>query len=474
MDSKSVLFFFNNLDCAVLSVWHDPVFVSLLHRALNQGWLNFSAQQDTTPFLDQLSQTAEPALLETTINPIKKLLDSVDSYDEFITKLDNLFPGLDKAPLAAILRDATLSAELAERWDELWQEQHDIGFMVAGAMQADLIQDFHDAVIKARDGKLPFDAFRREFENIVSARGWTGWTGETTKKGRAWRANVIYETNLRQAYNAGRERQLADPDLLKRRPYGLYKHGDAIIPRDEHLAWDGKVVPLDDPWWDTHTPMNGFGCSCKKFALSEAEVKARGLKITRGADMPYQDEGIDPGFAYRPGGDEVRRMYRQMRDKAGRYPPGLRERFTGFLNRIYDSAAKRAREWEDARRVERIEKFVANPLGSIVVAELSDKIRQAIGAKTGKAQLSADTIKKNLTHHQDIGVDDYTKIAGLLKNPDMIVKDGQRSVVVIKTADKIYWLAIKSTETGKGVFITSFRQANEKDIRRLLKKGKRL
>jgi hypothetical protein len=29
MDSKSVLFFFNNVDCAILSVWHDPVFVSL-------------------------------------------------------------------------------------------------------------------------------------------------------------------------------------------------------------------------------------------------------------------------------------------------------------------------------------------------------------------------------------------------------------------------------------------------------------
>ena len=36
-----------------------------------------------------------------------------------------------------------------ERWNDLWQEQHDIGFMVAGASKAELVQDLRDWVDKA-------------------------------------------------------------------------------------------------------------------------------------------------------------------------------------------------------------------------------------------------------------------------------------------------------------------------------------
>ncbi|MCS5516202.1 phage minor head protein [Pseudomonas qingdaonensis] len=57
-------------------------------------------------------------------------------------------------------------------------------------------------------------------------------------------------------------------------PYGLYRHGDALT-RPQHLAWDGTVLPLDDPWWSTHTPQNGWGCKCK-FMVSERDVEAAG------------------------------------------------------------------------------------------------------------------------------------------------------------------------------------------------------
>mgnify|MGYP000246292363 CR=1 FL=1 len=37
-------------------------------------------------------------------------------------------------------------------------------------------------------------------------------------------------------------------------PYLMY---DAVMDeatRDEHAAWDGTVLPVSDPWWNTHTP----------------------------------------------------------------------------------------------------------------------------------------------------------------------------------------------------------------------------
>lgn len=51
------------------------------------------------------------------------------------------------------------------------------------------------------------------------------------------------------------EEQMADPELRKRRPYGVYRHGDAH-PRPQHLAWNGIALPLDDPWWESHTLSN--------------------------------------------------------------------------------------------------------------------------------------------------------------------------------------------------------------------------
>jgi uncharacterized protein with gpF-like domain len=220
------------------------------------------------------------------------------------------------------------------RWDDLWQEQHETSFMVAGAMQADLLDDLHGAVNHAIAEGGTFDQFRKDFDDLVQRHGWTGWTGEGSAKGRAWRARTIYETNLRQSYNAGRERQMADPELRKHRPYGLYKHGDSIVPRKEHLAWNNKVLPLDDPWWDTHTPMNGWGCNCKKFALSAADVKRRGLAITPGAKMPFPNAGVDPAFAYRPGVDALNRLQQQMQQKAASYPKTLRGYFSQFLASI--------------------------------------------------------------------------------------------------------------------------------------------
>lgn len=221
----------------------------------------------------------------------------------------------------------------AESWDSLWQEAHDMGFMVAGATNGAILRDLHTAVKKAITQGTTLEQFRKDFDEAVAKNGWE-YNGS-----RNWRTQVIYDTNMRQAYNAGREAQMADPDLRKMRPYGLYKHGGSKLPRPEHLAWTGKVVPLDDPWWDTHSPANGWGCSCKKFMLNKSDVEKRGLNITQGSDMPfngtytYTDKlgnksevptGIDPGFAYRPGGyDKVRKYYDSLQNQIQDYPSRL-------------------------------------------------------------------------------------------------------------------------------------------------------
>jgi len=199
-----------------------------------------------------------------------------------------------------------------QSWTDIWEGMHARAFTIAGATKQDLLKDFRESIDKAISEGTTLEDFRNDFDGIVKKHGWP------YKGGRGWRTRVIYDTNIRQAYNAGREKQMKDPKLRKFRPYGIYKHGDSAVPRPEHLANNNVVLPLDDPWWDTWTPSNGWGCQCKKFMASDRDVKRMGLKVSKQAPpIEYEEKtvgkrgpnprtvkvpkGIDPGFAYNPG-----------------------------------------------------------------------------------------------------------------------------------------------------------------------------
>ena len=217
-----------------------------------------------------------------------------------------------------------------QRWDDLWKAQHAKGFMVAGAMKADILSDFHEAIEKAISDGMTLEEFRKDFDSIVEKHGWA------YQGGRNWRTRVIFETNIRTAYMAGRYDQMTDPAVVEARPYWEYRHGDSINPRHEHLAWDGKVLPADDPWWQTHYPPNGWRCKCKVFALSKRDLKRLGKKEPDHApdDGTYQwtdkagkthtiPNGIDPGWDYNVG--------HAAADKGAidlsKYPPELKKHF---------------------------------------------------------------------------------------------------------------------------------------------------
>lgn len=142
-------------------------------------------------------------------------------------------------------------------WRDLWKSQHDRAFMVAGAAKADLLADLAGAVDAAIAQGETLAQFRKRFKQIVSDRGWHGWTGEGTKAGEAWRTRVIYETNLLTSYSAGRLAQLKAGGYR----YWMYKHSDSVRhPRPHHQALNGVVRPADDAFWQTHYPPNGWNC----------------------------------------------------------------------------------------------------------------------------------------------------------------------------------------------------------------------
>lgn len=234
-----------------------------------------------------------------------------------------------------------------ERWDDIQRGAHDRAFMVAGAAKADLLNDLHQAVIRATTDGAGLAAFQKDFKAIVAKNGWTGWTGEGSKEGEAWRARVIYQTNLSTSYAAGRYKQLTDPEFLKLHPYWRYIHSDAVVhPREDHLAWHGLTLPADHPFWKTHFAPNGYGCRCRITSVtrSEGEASARaGLgEPPRGWDAinPSTGEqvGIGKGFGYTPGAAMDTPLRQMVQDKLINYPPAIAKALAADIGRYISTA----------------------------------------------------------------------------------------------------------------------------------------
>lgn len=202
-------------------------------------------------------------------------------------------------------------------WTDIWQSMHDLSFVVAGAAKADLVADLRTAVDAAIAEGETLESFRRRFDEIVAKHGWS-YTG-----GRNWRTRVIYDTNLRTSYAAGRIEQMTA--MSATHPYWRYRHSHiSQEPRLNHLAWDKLVLRWDDPWWRTHYPPNGWGCRCYAEALDERDMQRLGkdgpdtapalneVEATVGRGDSRRavrvPEGIDPGFAYAPGLDRLVRQ----------------------------------------------------------------------------------------------------------------------------------------------------------------------
>lgn len=202
------------------------------------------------------------------------------------------------------------------RWDDLRHGAHVRGFSVAGVTRDDMLSDFRVAIEKARSEGTGFNEFRKDFDKIVERYGWQYFShGKTEDERAAWRSKIIFTTNMRTSYMAGRWKQLTDPDVMRYRPYLQYVHSGALHPRKLHLSWDGRVLRTDDPAWRYMFPPNGWGCGCDVEALSERDLRALGKSGPDEAPdlTPYQDTdprtgqpemripGIDRGWEYNVG-----------------------------------------------------------------------------------------------------------------------------------------------------------------------------
>ena len=275
-------------------------------------------------------------------------------------------------------------------WTDLWEGMHARAFVVAGAMKDELLVDLNNAVRKAIEKGTTLAEFRQDFDAIVQKHGW-GYKG-----GRNWRTRVIYETNLRTSYQAGRYKQMKA--LVHRRPYWQYKHSNFVKdPRKAHLEWDGLILKYDDDWWDTHYPPNGWGCRCTVRTLAERDMKKLGRQgpdkappieweaheVGKRGPNPRRvrvPKGIDPGWGYNVG--EAAWGRATTRKLADNYVGGKWERLTPGNWRSYGLPES----------LPAIPSTIKVSSGVSTTEEMAERIKTVIGGETRIYKIAAGSM----------------------------------------------------------------------------------
>lgn len=231
----------------------------------------------------------------------------------------------------AYIKNKTLKVSFS--YKDVWHEEHATAFTVAKAMQVDVLSDMKKAVEKAIEDGQSFEHFKKNIKPILQQKGWWGKkdmvdpvTGEivTAQLGSDRRLKTIYNVNLRSAYQKGQYDATMASDL---HPYLMYCVGNSKRHREQHLAWNGLILPKDDPWWDAHLPPNGYGCKCYTRAVTEVRKK----RYERdGIQVPPRADGSGGGVikvrTTRPV-EEYRTYYNERKGTIERVPKGVHPSF---------------------------------------------------------------------------------------------------------------------------------------------------
>jgi SPP1 gp7 family putative phage head morphogenesis protein len=224
-------------------------------------------------------------------------------------------------------------------WLDIEKEEHARALTVAKANSVSLLEDLHDALAKASSEGMTLRDFQQRMKPVAIENGW--WGKKTlidpvtkleteVQLGSPRRLEIIYDTNMRTSRATGRWARIQDrKDVAPFLQYSAVRDGRT---RPLHASWHGIVLPVDDPWWETNFPPNGWRCRCITNQLSARSLRFDNLKVSerpndgtfrflnkRTGEIRTIPSGIDPGFDYNPGQSGAQALVRESAEfKAGK------------------------------------------------------------------------------------------------------------------------------------------------------------
>lgn len=372
-------------------------------------------------------------------------------------------------------------------WRDLAPHEHALAHTVAKTAGFDMLDDLRGAIRKAVVDRVPFEQFRDELIPLLKKKGWWGEkklrdpaTGELVKAqlGSLRRLQIIYWANVHSAHAAGEwQRVERNKEFL---PWLTYVASVSERKRPLHLSWVGITLRVDDAWWRSHYPPNGWNCKCSVRQVADRE--AARLHGEFGKDKaPALDErdwmnkrtgkiekvpaGIDPGWQTNSGLLRDRTVTGQLQGALDRMPEAARRAAVQGLvqHPVFEFVARN----EAGFVYPRPSGDSANQTKGhfrAALAVLSDTVKARLQARTTIVSLSVSDAAKQASVRlradgsPRFGPEDYALVQSLLDEPETIVEDRGKWRVAGAIAGKRYLAVLKIARDGAEIYLNSFRR----------------
>lgn len=349
----------------------------------------------------------------------------------------------------------------AFNWQDVWQEEHALNFSVAKATELDVLTSIQGAVQKALDEGRTFRDFKKELEPKLKELGWWGkkdvtdpLIGKTVtaQLGSPRRLRTIYDANMRTARAAGQfERAQRVKSAL---PFFIYELGPSKEHRKDHEHLAGTILPVDDKFWDTHMPPNGWGCKCRVRQITEREAESLGGETKRPkiATKEFTNKrtgevlnvpaDIDPGWASNPGKERMKNLDDFL---AGKLEPVSQQQARAAVANMIDSF-----------RFEGL--FKGEAKGSVPVGVLPAARLEELGCSSRVVLFSESTTKGAAVAQQD-----YALVQHIMEHGECVGNTKNHLIFVGQDDAKNNWKAvIKKDKGGKELHLQEFNKYNLK------------
>jgi SPP1 gp7 family putative phage head morphogenesis protein len=410
------------------------------------------------------------------------------------------------APAKAVEYFRNKGHRISWNWYDTYQEANAKAFTVAKVARLDVLQDIRGAVDGAIANGTIFADFKKDLEPTLRNKGWWGkqivvdsqGVAEQVQLGSVRRLKTIYGTNLQTSYMAGRWKGM--DENASERPYWQYIAIDDAATRDKHRAMHKRVFRWDDPIWQSMYPPNDWGCRCRVRALTEKQVKQKGLsveasdgKLRESMELVSKRTGeVQPVTGYDLGGGET------FKPGAGwSYNPGAAHWQPDLDNYPYATAkqyiegAVSGPPFEDFYR--RIDKAVTQtttqrpglsnavlldevkPLLSkewMPVASLAPNLQAVMAVQTNQVLLSQDTLAKQLINRagQPVSLASYRQIQSAINNATDIIQTARNLTFYHTEGNQLFRLVLKRTQPGE-LFVVSYHPVRDGTRKADIKKG---
>ncbi|MCA0420791.1 MAG: hypothetical protein LCH80_19025 [Proteobacteria bacterium] len=371
------------------------------------------------------------------------------------------------------------------RWDEVAPREHALGFTVARTAGFDVLDDIRTATRKAVVDRIPFSQFRDELVPILKAKGWWGEkrvidprTGEIAKVqlGSLRRLDLIYDANIRSAEAAGDWARIQRvKDVL---PYLEYLTSTSERKRPLHLSWVGTTLPVDDAWWSTHYPPNGWRCKCR--VRSRAKPRD-GAQTTRPPLNPRPwtngttgesrlvPAGIDPGWDNNPGKAREQMASRRLVDRLDRMGTEARREAVDRLRRdpVFTYVTENGARFDYQRRLDPKQAGAGRLRWPAAV--ITPKLAARLGTTSRVATLSVADAAKIQAQHPEVSAGFWPSLQEIIDAPDAIV-DGKK-LALWKRVNGIAWRVILKASAEGEIFVNSIHRGRDTALDKLMAEG---